>query len=387
LKLKILDIFLFLTFGGSLSAVALLTKLQLNEMAGMIIPGSKLLLMLLCFSLFIRKPQVAVYNSVQILLLYFIIFCYSLRILWETITLEILNLSAGVGNFYTYFIFFTLLPIMILSRLEYSKIDPIRIVRVIKYSLSVFCIVAFIIYFENIITGTRLNNRIDNSVINPLALSILSGALLILIVHELIYTKITILNCLILLFPLACLFAGGSRGPIVAIIITVLCISLPAILKDFNIKKLSVFLILLPPLVSITVISVYTRLQQVNIVDDTNSASIRYNLYTSAWDQFLSNPLFGSSLQNEKYGAINHNFILDLLLATGLVPVVLFIFTLFNLYYLYIRYPQTVAFNIFFAMFFYFLICAQFSGAFYRWETVFVLFVLCVNYRKVIINE
>ena len=328
MKLKILDILLFLTFGGSLSVVALLTKLQLNEMAGMIIPGSKLLLMLLCFSLFIRKPQVAVYNSVQILLLYFIIFCYSLRILWETITLEILNLSAGAGNFYSYFVFFTLLPIMILSRLEYSKIDPIRIVSVIKYSLSVFCIVAFIIYFENIITGTRLNNRIDNSVINPLALSILSGALLILIVHELIYTKITILNCLILLFPLACLFAGGSRGPIVAIIITVLCISLPAILKDFNIKKLSVFLILLPPLVSITVISVYTRLQQVNIVDDTNSASIRYNLYTSAWDQFLSNPLFGSSLQNEKYGAINHNFILDLLLATGLVPVVLFIFTL-----------------------------------------------------------
>ena len=94
--------------------------------------------------------------------------------------------------------------------------------------------------------------------------------------------------------------------------------------------RLFIYLILLYPLlqygISITGSSVFERSFDTFLNNFGTTARAEY--YYLAFNEFLNNPFFGGAI--ELKGIYPHNFILEILMATGFIGLTLFSFMLFN---------------------------------------------------------
>ncbi|MFW5886689.1 MAG: O-antigen ligase family protein, partial [Bacteroidota bacterium] len=127
---------------------------------------------------------------------------------------------------------------------------------------------------------------------------------------------------------------GASRGSIFALILPFLFL----LYKSKSIKKkigLTLFIV-----VSSAVIVYLSNkfessliLRLLNIQQDIESGSssaARLDIWHSSFQQFLNNPLFGNSLESEKYGMYPHNIFLEVLISTGIIGSIPFLILVYN---------------------------------------------------------
>jgi O-antigen ligase len=126
---------------------------------------------------------------------------------------------------------------------------------------------------------------------------------------------------------------GASRGSFIALLLVVLFFL--AFHKGIK-KRVSLFAVVVIASGLFSVLLEYlgrgliSRVLGIQAAIETHSSSaIRLVMWSDGWQQFLSSPIFGSSLQLETFQFHPHNIFIEILLSTGVVGLILFLGFLF----------------------------------------------------------
>lgn len=217
-----------------------------------------------------------------------------------------------------------ILPVLVLSS---SKFD-LRHFSIIFWCLVIagFIFVLFSIYFYLPYLGEvqRLQGFVA---VSPLALSYTSTMLIAIIVVFWMTNSLSLRQRVLLSIVLVCslvpFFLGASRGSVVAVSLVALYL-IWCVENSWKRVHLTVVIIgiLFVVVASKEILSggLIARLEGSFFSGDAViNFGVRATLWGAAIDQFLSWPLFGSSIQVESVGSWPHNIYIEVLIATGLI--------------------------------------------------------------------
>lgn len=199
-----------------------------------------------------------------------------------------------------------------------------------SFFVSCFFILAYIVFTQGFdisifIQRVRLG---EEDVIGPILMSQTGGALLILVLIELVIHRKK--NTVLILqgaVGVLLLVMGGSRGPLIAT--GLISSSLAFRSFKWNIFRFTFWLqvalvclaliligifIVLP---NLDKIALFKRLDQT--VNRGAGLSERGLQWSSAWQQFLDNPVAGDQIIEQALNYYPHNFILEVLMSTGMI--------------------------------------------------------------------
>ncbi len=345
------------------------------------------LLLFICFILIGRKEQIK-----QPVFIAFILF--SLAYLFR-IAAEILS---GVQNhmsnstFLLYFLSFCFLPFLCLFLKKELFADLKFYKWAILLSGAILAVLSFFFYRDIIGTVGRISLAVskDENYISPLALSY-SGSLTMGVALLVLLTNTNSKFVKLMLWIIAgvsCVpfFLGASRGSVIAL-------AFPFILFILNhrSKLMSIYLLIAFVLFSAGVIvlseqfgsTVIDRFMGINEdVDSGSSSASRLYIWSYALGHFADNPLLGHSLEVPETGHYPHNIFIEVLMATGIVGFLPFMFVIVKsvkqTLYIFKNRPELswVA-----AIFLQSLIQNCFSGAIYTasWLFFSMAFILSMN--------
>lgn len=235
-----------------------------------------------------------------------------------------------------YYFVATFLPILAFASFnfkEYSK----YVINGIIFSSFIFALVSIYIYYDAIGSGVgRISLLVyedpsQESTISPLALSYGSGLGISLCLYSLFFEKKSFWNRIYLFavigVSLVIFFMGSSRGALVAILLSVVCLFLFSNYKNKIIAAIFIF-------VSIPLSFILSEKIGSNLFERTDDAlssgdtSGRNELWQDALNQFANSPIFGGRI--EVSGIYPHNMFLEVMMATGIVGIILFCIPFFK---------------------------------------------------------
>ena len=143
-------------------------------------------------------------------------------------------------------------------------------------------------------------------------------------------------SCSVLLFlsVLACLASGGRGALVVIFVITIFVLFNYIKSSKAGIFKAILIIAFLIPFAFFLVM--YFDIMETNgmgrIMDNMTDSSTRDGLYKTAFDAFLSSPIWGNGLGSvfSFLGIYSHNFILDFLVEAGLAGAIIMLLMLYN---------------------------------------------------------
>lgn len=281
-------------------------------------------------------------NGLKINSIFFIIFfCffYFLKVLYtENTPLE--DNEMPLKNNWVEYIFYyfvaTFLPILAFASFNFKKYAK-YIINGIILSSFIFALVTIYIYYDAIGTGVgRISLLIyddpsQESTISPLALSYGSSLGISLCLYSLFFEKKSFWYRIYLFsvigVSLVIFFLGSSRGALVAILLSVMCLFLFSNYKNKIIAAIFIF-------ISIPFSFILSEKIGSNLFERTDDAlssgdtSGRNELWEDAWNQFINNPILGGRI--EVSGIYPHNMFLEVMMATGIIGMILFCIPFFK---------------------------------------------------------
>jgi len=263
-----------------------------------------------------------------------------------------------------------------------------------RYAFFVSCmsIMAYVIVtqgFDISIFYQRLRLG-EEDVIGPILMSQTGGALLALVVMEkVLHKRMSIVLLGQGVIGLLLLIMGGSRGPLIATILVVLLLAYQAFF--WNVKKIKYWgdvlvlaLVAMAGFVKIIVpnlenIALFNRLDQT--VNRGAGLNEREEQWASAWQQFLENPIFGDQIIERAHRFYPHNFILEVLMATGLVGGFFIAFVLLNWSWKFLR-RRSIDISRWWTFYFFilFFLYASFSLPMINLTQFWVLLAACTSF-------
>ncbi len=326
---KIISFISFFLFSGYYFILILVFSLGLKNYSRYITVPLRLILCFLMIYLIFRLKKK--WNKFVRLFILFSIIYISKIFYTEIIITDEGFLSRSWYIYILYYLSFSFLPLITFYSINFSKYYK-NILNTILASGLLLNIFAIYFYIDIIFYGVgRLNlakyNGFLIDTLNPLSLGY-SGALLITlslnellnnrnkIVRSNIYLLILIVTSLILFF------LSSSRGPLIAILVSIILI-----LKISNLKGKINALILI--LLSIPVVVHLIKFTGSNIIERILASIIkgdtseRWELYNEALNEFIKNPFLGGRI--EISGIYPHNLFLEILMGTGILGLILFL--------------------------------------------------------------
>lgn len=161
----------------------------------------------------------------------------------------------------------------------------------------------------------------EGSTISPLVLSYTSVTTVVLAVHALTSathtraTKVLYIGAIVTAMPAFLL--GASRGPVIGFVLAFLVyLFLAQKGRAFRSWMVAAILVLVTFFIAREFESgVITR--TTGILENNSENNLRWLIYRTTFQQFLQNPIFGGSLQNDTLHHFPHNIFLEALTATG----------------------------------------------------------------------
>jgi O-antigen ligase len=329
----------FFTFSGYYALLVLsnnLIGIQYSRYFTVPIRVLIVLLLLLCLLLIGRKKEIN-----QPLFIAFIAFSllYISRIVVEILNLSVYHISNS--TFLLYFVSFGVLPFVFLFLKKESASDKAIYKGAVLLS-GVFLSVLTLFFYRDLIgTVGRISLALskDENYISPLALSY-SGSLSMGVALSLLLSKTKkSLNGKIILIGVALIscvpfFLGASRGSVLALIVPFFLY----IVRQQN-KLYSFYLFIVLILVGFIVVilsehfgsSVISRFTSIEADMSAGSSSAsRTVIWDIAINHFTHNPIFGYGLESPETGNYPHNIFVEVLLATGVVGFIPFIFLVYK---------------------------------------------------------
>jgi len=188
-----------------------------------------------------------------------------------------------------------------------------------------------------------------------------------------------LLSCVPLILALYVLFASGSRGPLVALILGILFFEFvrggraAIVLAVLAAPILPSLAIDASALDSALGSNLFSRFETGLFAGDAASQGRLYQV-SSAWDMFLSSPVFGGGLEDPTFGIYPHNIVVEGFMALGLfggtLLIVLLGYTGLKAFQIA---RQDYALSLYGALFFQYLVGAQFSGSLYTSSVLWAL--------------
>lgn len=297
---------------------------------------------LLSLSLFlilngVAKSPIEPTRGIFFLLFFWVI--YSIRIIWDISIIDIERRES-----YTPFVIYSfafgncLMPLvaiaLITENLDVKKLLNFALVILFFQNLLIFSLLykEFGISLESLLIRQRVTGfEGKGNVLNPISLSRAGGLLFILCLSYLSLFKTKSLFKIFLYFSillsLYILFAGGSRGPMLATILT----SLLLLFYYFRTRKLKGYLsisFVIIPLFAIIINGAQSRnitsksIAAIGRLESTiihSQEEVRITMWKGAWNQFLASPVIGDSMLEREFQFYPHNIIVESLMATGIV--------------------------------------------------------------------
>lgn len=300
------------------------------------------------FSLF-RKN---ILNRIQIGLVTFFIL-YSVRLLYNIFIENEITFLQSSTQILGYYFGLTVLPLFFI--VFYAK--PIDTVAIHQWSFWALiagnvALLANTLLGGNIYIDTAFAGRLEitgevdgTSVLNPIVVG-LSGALIIVfclgrVAAGLVRTLPNMtFHGLLVLVGLANLLAGGSRGPLFGLLLSIALLVVVAVLRSnvYNAGYGRYFVWLFLGGVALVFASLLiTDRVPVFLFDrvaDTFSGRMggeleeRDYIFAAAWDIFLASPLIGSHYTVN--GGLAHNVVLEMLMSTGVIGAAFFLALAYN---------------------------------------------------------
>ena len=178
------------------------------------------------------------------------------------------------------------------------------------------------VFIERIALGEE-----DEKTISPIIMSRHGGIVCVLALYHMYLTRIGMYDVLLFVLGFATLILGASRGPMIAVCLVFILMTVFFIKQRFKALKtwrnLSIF--------SLIIIGLLMRyfsvlVERVNLlhrvelsVEQGQGMSERENVWRTSWQQFLDSPIYGEHIVERYYGFYPHNVILEILMATGLI--------------------------------------------------------------------
>ena len=290
-------------------------------------------LLFICFMLIGRKEHIK-----QPVFVAFILFSlvYVYRIAEETLAGVQNHMSNG--SFLLYYLSFCFLPFLFL----FLKKDLSSDLKFYKWAILlsglILAVLSIVFYRDIIGTVGRISLAVskDENYISPLALSY-SGSLAMGVALLLLLTNTNSKFVKVVLWGIAgisCVpfFLGASRG-------SVLALAVPFVLLILNhrSKLTRIYLLIASVLFSIGVVvlseqfgsAVIDRFSGIESgISSGSSSAVRIDIWRFALNHFADSPFLGSSLEVAETGHHPHNIFIEVLMATGVVGFIPFIFLL-----------------------------------------------------------
>jgi hypothetical protein len=331
---KVIFLLSFFAYSGYYVGLAFLFAFKLSELSRLYSIPLRLFLALLMVWLIQKNFKGLVEKARNVWFLLFLLF-------WGLYFMKVMYTANVSAVFYTSkpwyeFIFFAL-TYVILPFLSFMAIDYHRYKQTI---LNGFIFSGFLLGLANLyIYGGALGSGIarvseltyetGDEILSPLALSYSGSLTIVLCVYKLLMAKsnstwvrLYLLATIVLAFIMFLL--GSSRGSVIAIMLSIM------VFLAYSPAKNKFQLMVLTALATPAVIwaieasgsGVLSRFANVS----KDGGGGRMTLWSNAFEHFLQYPLFGGRV--EIGGFYPHNFILEILMATGVIGGIL-IFPLF----------------------------------------------------------
>lgn len=252
-----------------------------------------------------------------------------------------------ISEVFFYFVSFCILPFIVLIGIRYNEIQFKILFKSLLYGGCLFAVLVLIYYGKYVGNVSRLGvGVVDESVINPLALSYSSILIISVFIFYLIHNKvklaqktIAIVSIVLSVIPF---FLGASRGSLLAIAITILIYLLSSKNYKAIIKSLVMFIMGVFLLVTLDNYLNSGLLDRVlntsEDVNQNNTSAERIVIWKNAFNQFLNHPFIGDKLAVDNWESYAHNILIETLQTTGVfgfIPlVILFWFTWRKVFYI-----------------------------------------------------
>lgn len=230
---------------------------------------------------------------------------------------------------FLFFMAFFFLPYFLIRQIRFTHELLAKSFRFVIWGGAVFAALVIITFGDIIFTGARAAIVMgDESVLSPLFLSYCGALSMGLCIAGLLYqpigarpiSRIVLIGVIVL--SAVPFFMGASRGSMIALLAPFVLFTPRNRLGTTAAKAL----LLVAATAILGVASVFLgsylfdRLANIGTAVGSGSGEgSRMTLWRTSIDQFLQNPLFGNSLQNEAFNYYPHNFLLEALISTGLI--------------------------------------------------------------------
>lgn len=326
---RIVSIISFFVFSGFYAVLALIIALGLTNSSRLITVPLRVVttvLMLYVITKVVYRVKVGNYKKWILFVFCTFWFIYILKVLQ--------NSSAGVHlyrNWFEYIFYaanFCILPFIMFMLIDFKKYSH-TILNSLIFSGFLMGIVSLFLY-RNILTAGvgRISmakySGFESPTLSPLALSYAGTLTIVLCIYVLLFyknisKKYKIYLYITIFLSAIMFFLGASRGSVVALVL-----SMPILFYYGNIKNkvrfAFIFILSVPLLIwgaLKTGSAVFTRTMK---TADGYKINARGELWTNAWTEFVEHPIFGGRIE---IGFYPHNFILETLMATGIIGFVL----------------------------------------------------------------
>lgn len=286
------------------------------------------------------------------------------------------NMAQPVFIYWSFAVGACLVPALALA-FHAHRIDARAISGWIIALALVFLIVTFFIGHTDVQArsgGAYDTGRIMTDSINPIKVGHTAVTAMLCIYWRLRFGWRASILAQLALLPVALfcaymMFASGSRGPIVALILGV--IFLEAAKGGWVLALVATLGAPLAALLAFD-LSVIDETLGVNLVSrlesgfdaSDQSSSMRIAFLSGAWRIFLDHPLAGGALEDPDFGIYPHNIIVEAFMATGIFGgtalVIACIWALLRAFYSAVASPSTALFAVLFVQY---LAAVQFSGS------------------------
>ena len=325
---KLVYILSFFTFSGFYAGLAFIYSLNLSEFSRFYTVPLRVLLAIIMISIISknRKKIAQKKNNKYLMLFLFFWIMYILKVLYTEADLSIKLLGKLWYEYILYAIIYVIIPFLTFYLLDFKKYKN-QILEGFIFSGFVLGAVSLFLYGKYLISGVgRLNNVryiTGEEVLSPLALSYSGVLTIVLCIYKLLIDKNTTKKYFFYLFLTITLsflmfLLGSSRGSVIALLLTIPLFIGYSPLKQ-KIKFITTFLISIPFIfwaMEISGSSLFNRIE--NTTKDDGGG--RGSLWTKALDHFLEYPLLGGHI--EINGIYPHNFVIEILMATGVIGLV-----------------------------------------------------------------
>ena len=328
---------IFFSFSGYYAVLILLPNLGLGIDSRTLTMPLRLIIVIAFGIFFLVRPQIKLQKGLVFFL--FFALAYLARILIEYFDFSKIY-HIPVSEFFFYFMAFVLFPLLLISQSRFNDRNYNAILLTVISSSFILSILAMFLYKELLGVNVRISALIgrEERLISPLALSNCSALCIGVGTSYLMANKVRLFKksfiCLTMGFSLIPFFLGASRGSILALAFPFLFYLIFSSGIKSRLKILLTIFVLSTMLILFTgylgdaiFIRFFNTMDRIDVGTEG-----RIFLYKSSIYQFLENPIFGNSLNNDLFNYYPHNMLLEVMITTGvigLIPFVLFLYVTF----------------------------------------------------------